>query len=609
MASIWTELQRKQRRRNLDSDYREDAALRDLNYILSAEKDIKIEERAAKREQRTDITTAQQNISDSLVGFDLQLSDPEMTRNELTKLTKMLPNYIKQAKTHYIKPGSPDELPLFLQSMETAFGEKLSRQESVITRKENMASIGRQVGDLVDADAKNAGKYQLNNTLKILESLEGLNEEAILVNSSTMLKSVEAMKDEVTQSEFIVGELNYFFNSPEGKKKVTTFGMKNSLDAADRAFKLGDMDEAYRQLTSLSGEKTQDERTALSGASARSKQKRDDFVEAYRKPFALEMDMINTILDNKVTRDGLGEFESSMQMFSSIPHTQADFALTSYTFGKADLAMRDVLTSIRNADKWSVFGDALEGTDILTDEDIHLYLSGIIYPADEFGNWMYADHKTPYLVNDGKGNFTRPNKYGEYLFNSEAYAQQIKENLKRIDYGGGGDNTVQAAAIAAASRAWLLLNPDVQTRQPKVGKGKSYLDDAKNLTVKDAHVKTAYHTGRGEPITQAKNKFDRVFNEWQSSLSNKGSALHKSLNKEMSKYLVEMTSGDRYALLSTAGRSKLRDIEELLTSMTPWKMGKGYGLYASNKNYKQFKDAWLSALRERSLEISLPSRD
>jgi len=120
MASIWTELQRKQRRRNLDSDYREDAALRDLNYILSAEKDIKIEERAAKREQRTDITTAQQNISDSLVGFDLQLSDPEMTRNELTKLTKMLPNYIKQAKTHYIKPGSPDELPLFLQSMETA---------------------------------------------------------------------------------------------------------------------------------------------------------------------------------------------------------------------------------------------------------------------------------------------------------------------------------------------------------------------------------------------------------------------------------------------------------------------------------------------------------
>ena len=47
---------------------------------------------------------------------------------------------------------------------------------------------------------------------------------------------------------------------------------------------LGDMDEAYRQLTSLSGEKTQDERTALSGASARSKQKRDDFVEAYRKP-------------------------------------------------------------------------------------------------------------------------------------------------------------------------------------------------------------------------------------------------------------------------------------------------------------------------------------
>ncbi len=530
MAIIGTNLLSNVRYAQREARYEERDALDALKFELNEQRKANIERRAKKAEERTDLTATQKNIDVMFKGFDTKLSDTEMTQEKLTELEKLFPKVMEKASVYYNQNES-DETGAYLDAYETAFQQKLDLQKSYVERRNKLSQTWQDVEDLFDTTRGKS--YDLGNSADLLKNVENLNRTFTEAGIKD-LRGLDSLADLVRQKQWVTSELGYW-ESDAGRAKLINLDprAKNRLAQASRAWSMDNWDESERLLRGMHSDLSLDETSLQKAGKARMAATQ----ESLRKAFKSELEQVSEMVKGKQT----DEFGIALSSFGAMLDNIADFEDSPRQWAMIDMNFTDIIDTIHETDKgffglledFIFSGDALEEHDHLTKEDKALYLAGWIQSTGAPGEFRWADGDI-YIQNLGsKGGLqhVEGNRYGTKQFDPSANTERISANLKKIHYGGGGDDLAKRKAASAASRAWLLMNPDIRGRVPEGGKTmeRGYKDSV-SIDAKDKKGASLSSTGEVLP-TRARDK------SYQGVLD----SMHKNLDRE-NKELIKLNN-------------------------------------------------------------------
>ena len=438
---------RNSRIRNQQDVYQEERNAFDLLKL-----DIKQQDDALVKE----IKANEQNFSD----LATQLQDGNITQEELLGVRKSLGILEKEQG---LSPFKDDSL---LSAVNKRYISNINESIEFVQDEINFRNDASSILETIQKGdyEKNVGKYNTKDMIDVLENINNKLENETAQNAdaqkSTRTLALTGYKARGIQKLTVQQELNQERNNPSPIGSARQIATKSAKEAAER----GDWTRAYNIVT---GEETRD-------ASVAAQREKDDYQspsELFFSQQAVKTEEIRSFVKRKL--DPLKDSKNPLiQNFAEgVPTDEKTFKTNNATFQQVAKLFNAIVDNQKSGeDAWG-YNDVFEEYGLLGGDDVNTQNDLITMAGIQLGWLKKGGDGIVWFDNqeymNSKGKINDMNRIGARIFDPYEHRQAIKANVRKLFYGGDGDDDLKRQEHAFVAEVFLKLNPYVQAVTPR----------------------------------------------------------------------------------------------------------------------------------------------